>query len=80
VPRATKPDRKSANHPTGSSAGSHQPAAVSFKDINTLSVLAPSLTPGPQQIVITNPDGETTSMDAAITVNQITPFSPQKQF
>jgi hypothetical protein len=55
-------------------------AAVSFKDINTLSVLAPSLTPGPQQIVITNPDGETTSMDAAITVNQITPFSPQKQF
>jgi hypothetical protein len=55
-------------------------AAVSFKDINTLSVLAPSPTPGPQQIVITNPDGETTSMDAAITVNQITPFSPQKQF
>jgi hypothetical protein len=52
-------------------------AAVSFKDINTFSVLAPSLTPGPQQIVITNPDGETTSMDAAITVNQITPFSPR---
>jgi hypothetical protein len=44
-------------------------AAVTFKDINTLSVMAPSLTPGPQQIVITNPDGETVSLDAAITAN-----------
>jgi hypothetical protein len=40
---------------------------VSFKDVNTLSVVTPSLTPGPQQIVITNPDGQTASLDAAIT-------------
>jgi hypothetical protein len=44
-------------------------ATVAFKDINTLSVVTPSLTPGPQRITITNPDGETTSMDAAITAN-----------
>jgi hypothetical protein len=44
-------------------------AAVSFKDINTLSVVTPSLTPGPQQIVIANPDGETVFLDAAITAN-----------
>ena len=44
-------------------------AAITFKDINTLSVVAPSLTPGPQQIVIANPDGETVSLDAAITAN-----------
>jgi hypothetical protein len=44
-------------------------ATMTFKDINTLSVVTPSLTPGPQRITITNPDGETTSMDAAITAN-----------
>jgi len=44
-------------------------AAVTFKDINTISVVTPSLTPGPQRITITNPDGETTSLDAAITAN-----------
>jgi hypothetical protein len=42
-------------------------ATVSFKDGNTLSVVTPSLTPGPQQLVITNPDGQTISLDAAIT-------------
>jgi hypothetical protein len=46
-----------------------KPAAVTFKDMNTLSVVTPSLIPGPQQIVITNPDGETISVDAAITAN-----------
>jgi hypothetical protein len=44
-------------------------ATVSFKDVNTLSIVTPSLTSGPQQIVITNPDGQTISMDAAITAN-----------
>jgi hypothetical protein len=44
-------------------------ANVTFKDINTLSAVTPSLTPGPQRITITNPDGETTSLDAAITAN-----------
>jgi DNA-binding beta-propeller fold protein YncE len=42
---------------------------VTFKDANTLSVMTPSLTPGPQQIIISNPDGETVSSDAAITAN-----------
>jgi hypothetical protein len=46
-----------------------KPATVTFKDSNTLSVGTPSLTPGPQQIIISNPDGETISLDAAITVN-----------
>jgi len=44
-------------------------ASVAFKDINTISVVTPSLTPGPQRITMTNPDGETTSLDAAITAN-----------
>jgi len=44
-------------------------AVVSFKDANTLSVVTPVLTPGVQQLTITNPDGETVSQDAAITVN-----------
>jgi hypothetical protein len=30
-------------------------AAITFKDINTLSVVAPGLTPGPQQIIIAIP-------------------------
>lgn len=44
-------------------------AIVTLKDINTLSVVTPSLTPGPQRITITNLDGETTSLDVAITAN-----------
>jgi hypothetical protein len=44
-------------------------AAVTFKDINTISVVTPGLMPGPPRIAITNPDGETTSLDAAITAN-----------
>lgn len=44
-------------------------ATVAFKDANTLSVTLPALTPGPQQITITNPDGETISLDAALTAN-----------
>lgn len=44
-------------------------ATVAFKDANTLSVTAPALTPGPQQITVTNPDGESVSLDAAVTAN-----------
>jgi IPT/TIG domain-containing protein len=44
-------------------------ATVAFKDASTLSVTIPALTPGPQQITITNPDGETVSLDAAFTAN-----------
>ena len=44
-------------------------ASVTFKDADTLLVTTPSLSPGPQQIIITNPDGESVSLDAAITAN-----------
>jgi DNA-binding beta-propeller fold protein YncE len=44
-------------------------ATVTFKDANTLSVTIPPLTPGPQRITISNPDGESVSLDAAITAN-----------
>jgi DNA-binding beta-propeller fold protein YncE len=44
-------------------------ATVMFKDVNTLSVTIPALTPGPQQITITNSDGETLSLDAAFIAN-----------
>jgi DNA-binding beta-propeller fold protein YncE len=44
-------------------------ATVTFKDVNTLSVTVPALTPDPQRVTITNPDGESVSLDAAITAN-----------
>jgi hypothetical protein len=44
-------------------------AGVTFKDANTLLVVTPSLTPGSQQIAITNPDGEIVSLDAAFLAN-----------
>ncbi|HEY1483246.1 MAG TPA: IPT/TIG domain-containing protein [Candidatus Acidoferrum sp.] len=39
--------------------------AVTFKDQNTLTLAIPPLPGGPQQLVISNPDGETVSLDAA---------------
>jgi hypothetical protein len=44
-------------------------ASVTFHDANTLLVVTPSLGPGSQQITITNPDGETVSLDAAFIAN-----------
>jgi hypothetical protein len=35
----------------------------------TLTFVAPSLAPGPQQLVLTNPDGETTALDVAFIAN-----------
>jgi IPT/TIG domain len=46
-----------------------KPAPVTFKDVNTLTVIAPTVTPGPQQIAITNPDGDFYTLDAAFTAN-----------
>lgn len=46
-----------------------KPATVTLKDSNTLLVVIPALTPGSQQISITNPDGETVSLDAAFVAN-----------
>jgi DNA-binding beta-propeller fold protein YncE len=44
-------------------------AAASFKDLNTVTVVAPLLSPGTQQIVLTGPDGESVSLDAAFLAN-----------
>jgi len=44
-------------------------AATAFVDINTLTVTTPSLTAGPQQILITNPNGDSYALDAAFTAN-----------
>lgn len=38
--------------------------AVTFKDINTLTLTTPALTSGSQQLALTNPDGESVSLDA----------------
>jgi hypothetical protein len=46
-----------------------KPAPVTFKDVNTLTVIAPTVTPGPQPIAITNPDGDSHILDAAFTAN-----------
>ena len=46
-----------------------KPASVTFRDANTLSVVTPALSPGLQHLSITNPDGETVSLDAAFTAN-----------
>ncbi|MGB9465933.1 MAG: IPT/TIG domain-containing protein [Candidatus Acidiferrum sp.] len=44
-------------------------ATVTFKDMNTLTVVTPALAAGTQRVTITNPDGETVSLDAAFTAN-----------
>ncbi len=38
---------------------------VLFKDMNTIAFTTPTLSPGPQQLVVTNPDGESVSLAAA---------------
>lgn len=42
-------------------------AAITLTDMNTLTLTTPSITAGPQQLVLTNPDGESVSLDAAFT-------------
>ena len=44
-------------------------APATFNDMNTLTVVAPAIAPGPQQISITNPTGDTYTLDAAFTAN-----------
>jgi hypothetical protein len=44
-------------------------ATVTFKDMNTLTAVTPALATGAQRLTITNPDGETISLDAAYTAN-----------
>ncbi len=46
-----------------------KPAPVTFRDMNTLSITTAVLSIGAQQIVIANPDGNSYTLDAAITAN-----------
>lgn len=39
--------------------------SITSKDMNTLSLTTPALSSGPQQLVLTNPDGESVSLDVA---------------
>ena len=43
--------------------------AATFVDMNTITLISPTLPAGAQQIVLTNTSGETISLDAALTVN-----------
>jgi hypothetical protein len=43
--------------------------AVTFVDMNTLKIVAPALNAGKYRIAVTNPDGETTALDASFTAN-----------
>lgn len=40
-------------------------ASVTIRDMNTLTLATPALSSGPQQLVLTKPDGESVSLDAA---------------
>lgn len=40
-------------------------ASVTLTDMNTLTLTTPAMSAGPQQLVLTNPDGENVSLDAA---------------
>jgi hypothetical protein len=44
-------------------------AATKFIDINTLAVTTPPLTAGPQQVLITIPNGDSYALDAGLTAN-----------
>jgi hypothetical protein len=41
-----------------------QSAVATLKDMNTLILTTPAMSPGPQQLVLSNPDGESVSLDA----------------
>jgi len=43
--------------------------AVTFIDANTLRLVTPAVTSGPQQLALANPDGESTSLDGAYIAN-----------
>jgi len=44
-------------------------AAVIFKNMDTLTVTTPAVSAGPQQVIITNPDGQSITLDAAFTAD-----------
>src|SRR5580700_9650283 len=44
----------------------HSASSVTFRDMYTLTVLTPALSPGAQRVTSISPDGETVSLDAAL--------------
>jgi hypothetical protein len=44
-------------------------ATTTFIDANTMTLATPASAAGPQQLILTNPDGETVTLDAAFTQN-----------
>lgn len=44
-------------------------ATVTFKDMNTLTIVTPAMSMGAQRVAISNPDGTAVSWDAAFTAN-----------
>ncbi len=44
-------------------------AATAFVDASTLTVTVPSLTSGPERVTVSNPNGETYTLDDAFTTN-----------
>jgi hypothetical protein len=44
-------------------------AAVAFHDPSTISITSPPVSAGAQRLTLTNPSGETTSLDAAFIAN-----------
>jgi WD40 repeat protein len=61
---------RGSNFQTGTTATiAGKNAAVTLVDANTLTLTTPAMTAGPQHLVLANPDGETTTLDAALTAN-----------
>jgi len=46
-----------------------KPAMASFKDMNTLLITVPALSSGARRLTVTNPDGESVSLDVAFLAN-----------
>jgi hypothetical protein len=44
-------------------------ANATLVDMNTVTVVSPALTSGPQQLILSNPNGESASLDAAVIAN-----------
>jgi hypothetical protein len=61
---------RGSNFQTGTTATlAGKNVAVTLIDANTLALVAPATSPGPQRLTLTNPDTETVSLDAALTAN-----------
>ena len=57
--------RGSGFQPTTTLSINGKTVSITIKDAHTIQLTTPALAPGSQQLTITNPDGETVSLDAA---------------